>query len=210
MSSATKNSMGWRGFLYVYFRICKKQVKHSCLWSLSLVAIVLLFSSISCKTYYEMLIALSDIGLRITPPLLGFTLSGYALVVGVSDPLVSWKLKTAYTNYGITMYQLLYTTFIAMLGSIFLSLLWSIIIHFAIQVDLRFASSSLFFINAGIIINFVIFFLYTFVLSYAIFAIKDLLSNLFSLGQTVNRLYIKKSETEKQMNDSGEKIVEKP
>lgn len=108
------------------------------------------------------------------------------------------------------MYQLLYTTFIAMLGSIFLSLLWSIIIHFAIQADLRFASSSLLFINAGIIINFVIFFLYTFVLSYAIFAIKDLLSNLFSLGQTVNRLYIKKSETEKQMNDSGEKIVEKP
>lgn len=79
---------------------------------------------------------LSDIGIRVAPPLLGFTLSGYSLIVGVNDVTIAEKLKSDKTKFGITMYQLLYTSFIAMLGSIFLLFIESVVLHYVIEAAL--------------------------------------------------------------------------
>ena len=144
-------------------------------------------------TYYEFISILVDIGLRVSPPLLGFTLSGYALVVGVNDKAMAEKIKSSTTRNGITMYQQLYTTFIAMLGSIFLLLVESVIIYYALNANISIGNPLNKFGMPYIMnfINFMGFVVLAFTLSYALLAIKDLLSNLFSLGQTTNNLYIK-------------------
>lgn len=188
---------GWRGFRHVYFHYCGKQFRHSLIWSSVFVIIAIVISYFSTKTFIELLEIMIDMGLKITPPLLGFTLSGYALVVGLNDASISELLKTHKTQSGIPMYQQLYTTFIAMLSSIFFLLLESVMLNYVIKADVV--------LNVAWdildIINFLVFLIYTFTLFYAIFAIKDLLSNLFSLGQTANNIYqnkIKAMEKEKQ------------
>ncbi len=197
VSSGTK---GWRGFRYVYFRYCGKQFRHSLIWSSVFVLITIAISYFSPKTFVELLEIMTDMGLKIAPPLLGFTLSGYALVVGVNDASISELLKTHKTQSGIPMYQQLYTTFIAMLSSIFFLLLESVLLNYVIKADVV--------LNVAWdildIINSLAFLIYTLTLFYAIFAIKDLLSNLFSLGQTANNIYQNRIKTkEKKKQDGG-------
>ena len=194
---------GWKGFRYIYFYVCKEQFHRSLKKSCYLLSIILLLTLLSEKTFYEFISILADIGLRVSPPLLGFTLSGYALVVGVNDKTMAEKIKSSTTQNGITMYQQLYTTFIAMLGSIFLLLIESVVIYFALNTNISIESSLNNFVMQYIMsfINFVIFVLLAFTLSYSLMAIKDLLSNLFSLGQTTNNLYIKE-HTERTNTES--------
>lgn len=180
----TLQSKGWRGFRHVYFHFCRKQFKHSFVWSCCAVAFVTVVSFFSGKSYFELLVVLSDIGIKVAPPLLGFTLSGYSLIVGVNDVTIAERLKSHKTKFGITMYQLLYTSFIAMLGSIFLLLLESVVLHYVLEADI-----SLDFPIIVDIIDVIVFLGYTLTMFYALFAVKDLLSNLFSLGQTANNIY---------------------
>ena len=182
--SPTLQSKGWRGFRHVYFRYCRKQFKPSFVWSCCAVAFVTIVACFSGKSYFELLVVLSDIGIKVAPPLLGFTLSGYSLIVGVNDVTIAEKLKSHKTKFGITMYQLLYTSFIAMLGSIFLLLIESVVLHYVIEADLSLEVPMI-----VDVINIIIFLGYSLTMFYALFAVKDLLSNLFSLGQTANNIY---------------------
>ncbi len=186
----TLQSKGWSGFNFVYFKFCGKQFRHSLRWASCAVVLAFIVSVLSPKPYYDLLVVLTSIGLKVAPPLLGFTLSGYALVIGVNDANVSERLKRYKTKTGITMYQQLYTTFIAMLGSIFLLLVESVILHYALESGIMLSNS----IVVGIV-NISIFLIYSFTMFYALFAVKDLLSNLFSLGQTINNIH---QETHKQ------------
>ena len=80
-----------------------------------------------------------------------------------------------------------------MLGSIFLLLVESVIIYYALNANISIGNPLNKFGMPYIMnfINFMGFVVLAFTLSYALLAIKDLLSNLFSLGQTTNNLYIK-------------------
>lgn len=179
---ATLESMGWRGFFYVYFKCCKKQLWHSARWSVVATIGISLMIPFSTKTLFEMIVCLTDIGLKVAPPLLGFTLSGYALIVGFKDGNLSERIKLHVTKNGLTMYQQLYTTFVAMLGAIFLLLIESSILYIAIKAELQCKISV-------VIVNSIVFPVYSFSMFYALFAVKDLLSNLFSLGQVTNNYY---------------------
>lgn len=191
---------GWRGFRHVYFCYCGKQFRHSLGWSSVFVLITIVISYFSTKTFIELLEIMTDMGLKIAPPLLGFTLSGYALVVGVNDVSISELLKTHKTQSGITMYQQLYTTFIAMLSSIFFLLLESVLLNYVIKSDIVVNVAW----NIVDIINLAAFSIYVLTVFYAIFAIKYLLSNLFSLGQTANNIYQNRIKVkEKKKQDEG-------
>lgn len=180
----TLGSKGWRGFKFVYFHYCRKQFLHSLFWSGFVTVIVFIIANLSSCSFYDSLEILTEIGLKVAPPLLGFTLSGYALIVGVNDATISERLKAHKAKSGITMYQQLYTTFIAMLASISLLLIESVVLSYVIKAKLSIGCT-----QVVDIINVTIFVAYVFTLFYALFAVKDLLSNLFSLGQTANNIY---------------------
>lgn len=117
------------------------------------------------------------------------------MIVGVNDVNIAERLKNHKTKTGITMYQQLYTTFIAMLGSIFLLLLESVVLHYVLEADI-----SLDFPMIVDVIDFIVFLGYAVTMFYALFAVKDLLSNLFSLGQTANNIYQSMNKNENRKN----------
>lgn len=183
----TPDSKGWKGFIYIYFHLCQKQFLKSLKWSLVLTFIMALSgATLSAKNSYQLISVVVDLGLKIAPPLLGFTLSSFALVVGFKDDALMRKLKDHITERGISMYQQIVVTFIAMLVSVFLCLLLCVVLHIFLSFDIKVSEQTFKYAKYG---NFFCFMLQTFMVFYALFAIKDLLSNLFSMGQSSNKLY---------------------
>lgn len=165
---------GLSGFMYLYFKKCKRDFKKSLKYSglLTLLFLVVFFLSKKCSL--SLLNNLLSISLKVSPSLLAFTLAGYAVIMGRGVE----NLKKVSTNSGLSMYQKLNTTFIAMLMATLICLI--------VTVVLSFISSSE--ISSGCIIiddiaNLIAFTVTSFLLSYMLFAIKDLISNLFSMGQ---------------------------
>ena len=179
--------MGLKLFWHIYFRICRAQFKKSLRWSgISTLIVALCGIFLSSKNGFLLMSVVTELGLKITPPLLGFTLSSFALVVGFKDDVLMRKLKDYQTSNGISMYLQLVVTFVAMLGAVFVCLLACVVFHLFLSFDIK-VCGQLFKIFKYI--NYACFVLQTFLMFYALFAIKDLLSNLFSLGKSSDSLH---------------------
>lgn len=143
-------------------------------------------ATLSSKNSYELITSVTELGLRVTPPLLGFTLSSFALVVGFKDDTLMTKLKSHRTKAGITMYQQLVVTFVAMLASVFMCLMLCVVSRLFLSFEITVKAEMY---KSVCWINVVWLIVLSFSLFYALYAVKDLLSNLFSLGQTSNSLF---------------------
>lgn len=171
--------IGISGFRYLYFVKCWKDFAKSLWWSLCLSSLCCVAYFFSSKTAWDLLEVVIDINLRISAPILAFTLAGYSVIMGKASD----KLKNIKTKSGLTMYQKLNTTFMAMLLSTMTTLLLSVIV-------LIFMASGIGFVLLPCdfwvtFINNAVLFMMTLLLFYMILTIKDLLSNLFSLGQYI-------------------------
>lgn len=206
---STHSSMGLEGFKYIYFHLCRNQFRKSLKWSVfSTIVIVLCGIIMSSKNSFQLVSIVADAGLKIAPPLLGFTLSSFALVVGFKDDVLMQKLKNYQTSNGISMYLQLVVTFIAMLGSVFICLLLCVIFHLILAFDIKVCDRIFEYVQY---INYACFAFLTFFVFYALFAIKDLLSNLFSLGRSSDNLHKAKQDLRKihgQYTEVGNANVE--
>lgn len=165
---------GLKGFRHIYFVRCRKDFIKSLRGTTILTILFIIVYCWSDKSGYTLLNEMLSVSIKVTPPLLGFTLAGYSVILGKSTE----SLKDIKTRSGLTMFQKLNTTFIAMLLSTLLCLMLSVI--FLVISSAEVHSWCYKFDN---IMNFVAYSCLSASLSYALFAIKDLISNLFSLGQ---------------------------
>ena len=87
MEKRTKSHlMGLEKFRHIYFHLCRKQFIRSLTWSVSSTLLIVFFGILfSSKNGFQLITIVTEVGLKITPPLLGFTLSSFALVVGFKD-----------------------------------------------------------------------------------------------------------------------------
>lgn len=168
--------IGLSGFRYLYFRKCWRDCLKSLMWSLLMTIFSCIAFILSSKTTWDLLLVVLEIDLRITAPILAFTLAGYSVIMGK----VPEKLKTIATKSGLSMYQKLNTTFIAMLLATITNLLLSVFTSILMATDINFLLP---YECMASLINKVGLFVITMLLFYMIFTIKDLISNLFSLGQ---------------------------
>lgn len=183
----THSSMGLEGFGYIYFHLCRSQFIKSLKWAGVLTLLIVVCGIfMSSKDSLQLVSIITEIGLKVMPPLLGFTLSSFALVIGFKDDALMNKLKKHQTRNGISMYLQLVVTFIAMLGSVFICLLLCVVSHLILSFGIEVGNQIFEYTRYG---NYACFVLMTFVVFYALFAVKDLLSNLFSLGRASNSLY---------------------
>ena len=82
----THSSMGLEGFGYIYFHLCRSQFIKSLKWAgVSTLLIVVCGIFMSSKDSLQLVSIITEIGLKVMPPLLGFTLSSFALVIGFKD-----------------------------------------------------------------------------------------------------------------------------
>lgn len=201
MEKQTKsNLMGLERFRHIYFHLCRKQFIRSLKWSVfSTLPIVLFGIFLSSKNGFQLIAIVTEVGLKITPPLLGFTLSSFALVIGFKDDTLMRKLKGHITRCGISMYLQLVVTFIAMLGSVFLCLLLCVFSKIILSFEIKVNEDIFQYVQYA---NYIFFIIITFMVFYALFAIKDLLSNLFSLGKSSNNLHQVENDKQKELQQS--------
>ncbi len=179
MTTENKNrKIGLSGFIYLYFVKCRKDFAKSLVWSLIMTAICSFGYYHSSKVTWDLLLMVLDINLRVAAPILAFTLAGYSVIMGKASD----KLKTIKTKSGLSMYQKLNTTFMAMLLSTMTNLLLTVLIKIWMSSEINIALPC---DCMEDLVNNVGLFMMTLLLFYMIFTIKDLLSNLFSLGQFI-------------------------
>ena len=176
-----KNSMkaGLKGFIIQYFFKCTKEFQKSLINSVLLTIILIIVYIKSDRSDIDLLNNILSISLKVSPSLLAFTLAGYSVIMGKD----SKGLKKYKTFSGITMYQQLNATFIAMLLSALICLIVTAVVSFIASANISTENE-----DVDRVINFSSFSLVSFLLSYTFFAVKDLISNLFSLGQYINQI----------------------
>lgn len=169
---------GLGAFCSQYFVDCRKEFYKSLILSAILTLILIIVYVVSDLDGYDLLNNLLSISIKVSPPLLAFTLAGYSVIMGKNaKSLRQYKAKS-----GLTMFQQLNTTFIAMLLSALVSLIITVVLSFIVSAELTTSCK-----NLADFLNFIAFALVSFFLSYTLFAVKDLISNLFSMGQYINK-----------------------
>lgn len=170
--------VGLSGFCYLYFVICRKDFMKSIKWSLIMCILCCFAYCYSTKNTWDLLRIVLDLSIKIAAPILAFTLAGYSVIMGKATD----KLRSIPTKSGLSMYQKLNTTFMSMLLSTMTNLILSvfILIWMSSEVDIVLPCECM-----VEIVNSIGLFVMTLLLFYMLFTIKDLLSNLFSLGQFI-------------------------
>lgn len=147
------------------------------------------------QSQIETIIYLKEISaliISISPNILGFLLGGYALLMGFSgNSIVEYMSKGEDT----TLYQKQNTVFAMALFSIFIGLVFAICVLFIVNANIPLyngVEAIISYKNFNRLILFVL--LYT--LFYSLFAIKDMVINVFNFGQLIH--FMVKKELDKK------------
>jgi hypothetical protein len=162
---------------------------------LILTSLIVLCFGIFGQVGKEILSLVVDMIISIIPSLLGFVLSGYALLIGFGNiEIIAKKPKTKNGDASNkpTLYQKVSTVFaVGLIMQIFL-LVFTFGLKLFLKLDLPCLINEVWFCN---LVNYTVFTLLIFSLIYVTVMIKDLVVNIFNFSQ-VQHLFINKSKPE--------------
>lgn len=137
--------------------------------------------------------------LSVGPNMLGFTLSGYALMMGLSNSeFVRGLINFKEEGKDYSLFQSLNTIFAVVLGMMFLTTIVGAFACIVVKAEISLPEAWSSFINAY---NWVCLFVLMFLMYYTINAIKDVVINIFNFGQYV-QVYAEKTEDD-EINEKG-------
>lgn len=151
--------------------------------------IVSLFSSNEAIYYIALL---TDIVLNISPGVIGFLLSGYAIIIGFSSNEVVRFMSNKSQKTDRTLYQKQNAVFAVSIFSLLIGLIFAIFTNFILKTEVNFFSFDV----ATKIFNSVVLFLLLFIVYFSVFSIKDLIINVFNFGQMIH--YLMQKQIKKQ------------
>jgi hypothetical protein len=174
----TNYGVGWKTVRHIYLSD-KKNIYRSLKWPLFLSLVPTLVGILSDGNSSVLLESIINITISICPAILGFTLSGYALIIGLSnskyiDGLLEYKQK------GKSMFQSVNTVFAVVLFFSFFTTILAIVIKVIFECQII--------INSTItvdILNWSVVFIILFLLIYTVNSIKDIVINIFNFGQFI-------------------------
>lgn len=176
---------GWPTVWRIYSRenLCKSIVLP--LFLTSVATIVCLFSE---KSSIKLLGYISGIILSIVPSMLGFTLSGYALMMGLSNSefiqsLIDFKEE----GKEHSLFQSLNSVFAIVLGGMFITTLVGAFVGIIVNAEIVMPACL---DRLTVYYNWSWVFILYFLMFYIINAIKDIVINIFNFGQFV-QVYVK-------------------
>lgn len=217
MANKARINIGWEGVFEVY---PKYNIRNSFKIPLLLNTIILLclyFSNIETKSIID---SVCNTIITICPTLLGLILTGYTLIIGfgaspLMEPLTRPKqsLETIEClkkkdinncsecstaticnhNYKFSLFQKLNATFAIVIGAISLTIGMGVFIKYISDLNLPFIFNSIF----RDLFNGIILFILLLLLFYSIFSIKDIVSNIFNLGQFTQKVMDQKFSKDK-------------
>lgn len=163
--------------------------------------VILCFSSIP---YLELISVLCSFVNGGYPSIVGFVLSGYALLIGFGNSEVTQKLSVKLDGRKHALFQEINATFAMMLLFLIVTLLLSFLISTVVtaQIDTwGIPSKCIDFLNV------VVFHVFLFFILYSLLSLLDVVMNIFNFGQFAYFVSNTKSEEEGQNNQSVFKVL---
>lgn len=175
---------GWSTVCYIYsVENLKKSIRIPLWLSIIVLIISLVYSDNSSICYIGYV---SDIILMVVPSILGFTLSGYALMMGLSNSeFIKGLARYKENGKNYSMFQSLNATFAVVLFISFVTTIVGICANLILKINIIVAIPNI----ICQIYNWFCYFVLVFLLFYAINSIKDIVINIFNFGQYV-QVYI--------------------
>lgn len=191
----TKSNFGWKKAFSLYsWDNFIKASKYPALLSVVSFAICVL----SKNTPVSFISLIADLILNISPVVIGFLLSGYALIIGFSSNEVMKFMsnkpnaKDEDNNSNATLYQKQNVVFAIAIICILFGLLFAVITSIVLKSEVNFLPNNL----STTLFNNIIVLILLFIVYFSIFAIKDMVINVFNFGQLIHYLI------QKEMNQS--------
>lgn len=189
----SKKFTGWRKAFSIYpSNYFKKSLfKPLLLWIPSLI----LYFCFGDVDSLAMLYWLSDFIRSSYPSILGFILTGHALIVGFSGSDFILHLAKERDNSKTTLLQDINTTFTMVIASLVVTLIMAALVSFSLKCNFTYWDYSL---AKGF--NTLVFVVFLFVFYYSLCSLLDVVISIFNLGQASNMIAqgkIKKMQEEK-------------
>ena len=180
-----KDIMGLAGLISIYpMHNFWRSIKYPLLIDFCLLLIVLIFKAdIYCQIKF-----LTETIMSVVPNVLGFILTGYTVIISVTESKYLKLMVKPLPSKHITLYQTVNSTFAFVLITLCVTLLIGFISNYVVKADLKIIDCLSGCVD---IINSTFLFVLIFLFLYSIFAIKDVVINVFNFGQFINQVEYK-------------------
>lgn len=131
--------------------------------------------------------------IQIIPGILGFILTGYALIIGFSRSDIIKKMSESPLKNKKSLFEILNSTFAIIITIMALSIFFAILVKFIFALEISLDN------NLPCYINFFVAFFLLYVLLYNVLAIKDIVFNIFMFGKFVHT--VNKNEKNNYLNE---------
>ena len=135
------------------------------------------------------------------PSIVGFVLSGYALLIGFSNSELIQKLSKRKNENKPALFQKINATFAMMLLMLVVTLLFSFVVSIVMEANV---SGFLFLSGYENIINTATLYIFLFIIFYSLFSLLDVVMNIFNFGQFAFVINDLKNKEVQQNKDSVE------
>lgn len=188
---------GWNGVFSVY--PLRKLLKGAIIPFLFLVISIAVYFMGEKHTSIDLMNKVADIITSGFPSIIGFVLTGYALIIGFSDTeLVGKMAHIEVDKEGHSYFEVVSSIFAVVLGVVVLTYITACLVAYVLELQISWPFDD----NCADCFNTLCFFIFLFLFYYSIFALLNIIVNIFNIGQYANAVAQNKIKDEEAKNDN--------
>lgn len=172
---------GWNGVFSVY--PLRKLWKGAIIPFLFLVISIAVYFMGEKHTPIDLMKKVADIITSGFPSIIGFVLTGYALIIGFSDTELVGKMACVEVDEkGHSYFEVVSSIFAVVLGVVVSTYIAACLVSYVLELQISWPFDD----NCADCFNTLCFFIFLFIFYYSIFALLDIIVNVFNIGQYAN------------------------
>jgi hypothetical protein len=188
---------GWNGVFSVY--PLRKLWKGAIIPFLFLVVSIVVYFFGENHSPIDLMNNLVDIIISGFPSIIGFVLTGYALIIGFSGTELVGKMACIEVDQeGHSYFEVVSSIFAVVLGVVVLTYIIACLVSYALELQILWPFDN----NYADCFNTVCFFIFLFLFYYSLFALLDIIVNVFNIGQYANAVAQNKLREENTKNNN--------
>ena len=188
---------GWNGVFSVY--PLRKLWKGAIIPFLFLVVSIVVYFFGENHSPIDLMNNLFDIIISGFPSIIGFVSTGYALIIGFSGTELVGKMACIEVDQeGHSYFEVVSSIFAVVLGVVVLTYIIACLVSYALELQILWPFDN----NYADCFNTVCFFIFLFLFYYSLFALLDIIVNVFNIGQYANAVAQNKLREENTKNNN--------
>lgn len=188
---------GWNGVFSVY--PLRKLWKGAIIPFLFLVISIAVYFMGEKHSPIDLMKKVADIITSGFPSIIGFVLTGYALIIGFSDTeLVGKMARIEVDKEGHSYFEVVNSIFAVVLRVVVSTYIAACLVSYVLELQISWPFND----NCADCFNTLCFFIFLFLFYYSIFALLDIIVNIFNIGQYANAVAQNKIKDVEAKNDN--------